>query len=136
MHNGGYTCTCWLIPITLRDLLDRLLRTCAGSDQNTALMPGAGSGILETWKPAGAPDCGMRAAVDVHYLSTGGAWAAAIVAADAAFAHPSVREMRTSGRGGARVPGRGFYGYGGRTRGGMLVVVASGQPVTGLEGHR
>jgi len=34
----------------------------------------------------GRPDCGVCAAVDVHYLSTGGAWAAAIVAADAAFA--------------------------------------------------
>ena len=31
-------------------------------------------------------DCGVRAAVDVHYLSTGGARAAAVVAADAAFA--------------------------------------------------
>jgi deoxyribonuclease V len=31
-------------------------------------------------------DCGVCAAVDVHYLSTGGARAAAIVAADAAFA--------------------------------------------------
>ena len=41
-------------PITLRDLLDRLLRTRAGSCQNTVPMPGAGSGILKTWKPAGA----------------------------------------------------------------------------------
>ncbi len=31
-------------------------------------------------------DCGVCAAVDVHYLSTGGARAAAVVAADAAFA--------------------------------------------------
>ena len=35
----------------------------------------------------GRPDCGVRAAVDVHYLSTGGARAAAVLAADAAFAH-------------------------------------------------
>ncbi len=41
-------------PITLRDLLDRLLRTRAGGRQNTVLMPSAGSGILKTWKPAGA----------------------------------------------------------------------------------
>ena len=34
----------------------------------------------------GRPNCGVRAAVDVHYLSTGGAWAAAVLAADA-FAH-------------------------------------------------
>ena len=30
---------------------------------------------------------GVCVAVDVHYLSTGGAWAAAVLAADAAFAH-------------------------------------------------
>lgn len=33
-------------PITLRDLLDCLLRTRARSCQNTVLMPGADSGIL------------------------------------------------------------------------------------------
>jgi deoxyribonuclease V len=32
------------------------------------------------------PDCGVCAAVDVHYLRTGGARAAAVLAADAAFA--------------------------------------------------
>jgi deoxyribonuclease V len=32
------------------------------------------------------PDCGPCAAVDVHYLSTGGARAAAVLAADAVFA--------------------------------------------------
>ena len=35
----------------------------------------------------GCRDCGVCAAVDVHYPSTGGARAAAVVAADAAFAH-------------------------------------------------
>ena len=35
----------------------------------------------------GRPDGGLCAAVDVHYLSTGGARAAAVLAADAAFAH-------------------------------------------------
>jgi deoxyribonuclease V len=35
----------------------------------------------------GHPDRGVCAAVDVHYLSTGGARAAAVLAADAAFAH-------------------------------------------------
>ena len=35
----------------------------------------------------GHPDFGVCAAVDVHYLSTGGARAAAVLAADAAFAH-------------------------------------------------
>ena len=33
------------------------------------------------------PDYGVCAAVDVHYLSTGGARAAAVLAADATFAH-------------------------------------------------
>ena len=36
---------------------------------------------------AGCSACGVCAAVDVHYLSTGGARAAAVLAADAAFAH-------------------------------------------------
>ena len=35
----------------------------------------------------GRPDGGVCAAVDVHYLSTGGARAAAVLAADAGFAH-------------------------------------------------
>ena len=35
----------------------------------------------------GRPRFGVCAVVDVHYLSTGGAWAAAVLAADAAFAH-------------------------------------------------
>ena len=35
----------------------------------------------------GRLDCGVCAAVDVHYLSTGGARAAAVLAADAVFAH-------------------------------------------------
>jgi deoxyinosine 3'endonuclease (endonuclease V) len=33
------------------------------------------------------PKCDVCAAVDVHYLKTGGARAAAVLAADAAFAH-------------------------------------------------
>ena len=35
---------------------------------------------------SGRPDCGVCAAVDVHYLPAGGARAAAVLAADAAFA--------------------------------------------------
>jgi hypothetical protein len=35
----------------------------------------------------GRPDYGVCAAVDVHYLSIGGARAAAVLAADAAFVH-------------------------------------------------
>ena len=38
-------------------------------------------------EPGGRSDCGVCAAVDVHYLSAGGARAAAVLAADAAFAH-------------------------------------------------
>ena len=40
------------------------------------------------------PEFGVCAAVDVHYLSTGGARAAAVLAADAAFVH--VRAERTA----------------------------------------
>ena len=36
---------------------------------------------------SGCPEFGVCAAVDVHYLSTGGARAAAVLAADATFAH-------------------------------------------------
>ncbi|HEY6313778.1 MAG TPA: hypothetical protein VIY52_23655 [Streptosporangiaceae bacterium] len=35
----------------------------------------------------GRPDYGVCAAVDVHYLRAGGARAAAVLAADAVFAH-------------------------------------------------
>ncbi len=35
----------------------------------------------------GRPACRVCAAVEVHYLSTGGARAAAVLAADAGFAH-------------------------------------------------
>ena len=37
----------------------------------------------------------MCAAVDVHYLSTGGARAAAVLAADAAFAHVLAERTRS-----------------------------------------
>ena len=48
-------------------------------------MPGTGSGILKTWKPAGVRTAAC-AAVDVHYLSTGGARAAAVLP-PCGFAH-------------------------------------------------
>jgi deoxyribonuclease V len=38
-------------------------------------------------EPAGCSGCGVCAAVDVHYLSTGRARAAAVLAADTTFAH-------------------------------------------------
>ena len=44
-------------------------------------MPGAGSGI------GGRPEFGVCAAVDMHYLRTGGARAAVVPAAEAVFAH-------------------------------------------------
>jgi hypothetical protein len=53
-QNGGYTARIRRSPITLRDRPGSLLRTRAGHCQNTVLMPGAGSGILKTWKPASA----------------------------------------------------------------------------------
>jgi deoxyribonuclease V len=52
---------------------------------NTVPLSGAKPGILKMWKLAGLPESGLCAAVDVHYLSTGGAQAAAVLAADAAF---------------------------------------------------
>jgi len=66
-------------------------------------MPGAGSGILKTWKTGGHPDGGMRAAVDVHYLSTGGARAAAVLDADSAFVFPG--SCTANGR-----PNRTYHG--------------------------
>jgi len=64
-----------------------LLRARAAGFPETVLVAGADSGILKTWKTGGwRPDCGVCAAMDVHYLSTGGARAAAVLAADAAFA--------------------------------------------------
>ena len=47
---------------------------------------------MDTGEP---PGYGLCAAVDVHYLSTGGARAAAALATDAAFAH--VLAERTAG---------------------------------------
>jgi deoxyinosine 3'endonuclease (endonuclease V) len=44
-------------------------------------------GHPEDMKTSGRPDGGVCAAADVHYLSIGGARAAAVLAADAAFAH-------------------------------------------------
>ena len=52
----------------------------------------------------GRPDCGVCAAVDVHYLRTGGARAAAVLAADTAFAH--VLAERTAVVPGYRPTGR------------------------------
>jgi hypothetical protein len=63
-----------------------LLWTCAGRSHNIVLML-ARFGHPQDMDTGGRPDCGVCAAVDVHYLSTGGARAAAVLAADAAFAH-------------------------------------------------
>jgi hypothetical protein len=54
----------------------------------------------------GRPDCGVCAAVDVHYLSTGGARAAAVLAADAAFAHLRAERARGPTPGSALPAGR------------------------------
>jgi hypothetical protein len=69
--------------MTLRDLPDRLQRFTAARTRSRCWHRFGHPQDMET---GGRPDCGVCAAVDVHYLSTGGAWAAAIVAADAAFA--------------------------------------------------
>ena len=56
----------------------------------------------------GRADCGVCAAVDVHYLSTGGARAAAVLAADAAFAHVLAERTAMVARVPAYRPGE-FY---------------------------
>ena len=65
-----------------------MLRTRAGGRQNTVLMPAARRrfGHAQDMETGGRADRGVCAAVDVHYLRTGGARAAAMLAADAAFA--------------------------------------------------
>lgn len=74
-------------PITLRDLLDRWLRTRAGSCQHTVLMPSTGPGILKTWKPEGARTTACAPPRTCTTSGPGGARAAAAPAAGAAFAH-------------------------------------------------
>jgi deoxyribonuclease V len=54
------------------------------------------------------PGHGVRAAVDVHYLSTGGARAAAVVAADDAFAHVLTEHTAVVSRAAPYRPGE-FY---------------------------
>ena len=56
----------------------------------------------------GRLDCGVCAAVDVHYLGTGGARAAAVQAADAAFTHPPTERTAMVVRVPAYWPGE-FY---------------------------
>ena len=56
----------------------------------------------------GRLDCGVCAAVDVHYLRTGGARAAAVLAADAAFAHVLAERTAMVARVPAYQPGE-FY---------------------------
>ncbi|MGO8896424.1 MAG: hypothetical protein ACLQB1_43005 [Streptosporangiaceae bacterium] len=56
----------------------------------------------------GRPGCGVCAAADVHYLSTGGARAAAVLAADAAFAHVLAERTAVVARVPACRPGE-FY---------------------------
>jgi deoxyribonuclease V len=60
---------------------------------------------METGGHLGGSVC---AAVDVHYLSTGGARAAAVLAADAAFAHPLAEHTAMTARVPAYRPGE-FY---------------------------
>jgi deoxyribonuclease V len=56
----------------------------------------------------GHPDFGLCAAVDVHYLRTGGARAAAVLAADAVFAHVLAEHTATVPRVAPYQPGE-FY---------------------------
>ena len=56
------------------------MRTGVGSRQNTVLMA-ARVGHPQDMETGGRPDRGVCPAVDVHYLSTGGARAPAVLAA-------------------------------------------------------
>jgi len=51
------------------------------------MMLGGSPGHPQQMRTGGLPDFGVCAAVDVQYLSTGGAGAAAVLAADVCFAH-------------------------------------------------
>jgi deoxyribonuclease V len=66
--------------------LGRLLRTRAADCQDTVLML-RGFGHPQDMDTGGRPEAGVCAAADVHYLSSGGARAAVVLAADATFAH-------------------------------------------------
>jgi hypothetical protein len=67
-------------------------------------MPGAGSGILKDIETGGRPEFGVCAAVDMHYLGTGGARAAVVRAAEAVFVH--MLAERTAVLPGHRLTGR------------------------------
>jgi deoxyinosine 3'endonuclease (endonuclease V) len=51
------------------------------------MMLGGSSGHPQNMETGGRPDFGVCAAMDVNYLSTGGARTAAVLAADVSFAH-------------------------------------------------
>src|ERR1700722_1039439 len=72
-------------------------------------MPGARRrfGHPQDMETGRRPDCGVCAAVDVHYLPAGGARAAAVLAADAAFA--DVLAVRPGGVPGAAPSRRGDF---------------------------
>ena len=75
------------MPITLRDLLSRLPRTSHGRPPEHGPDAWRRFGHPEDMETGGRPEFGVCAAADVHYLRTGGARAAAVLAVDAAFAH-------------------------------------------------
>ena len=123
-------------PATRRD--PRYAQSCPSADPGRpsgrwTSANGSSAGIMITsdampkdpsaraWHPqdmetGGRPVCGVCAAVGVHYLSTGGARAAAVLAADAAFAHVlaertlslgrAIPRRSRSGRGRSRAAGR------------------------------
>jgi hypothetical protein len=87
---SGVTCArARRIPNTLRDQLDACYGLVPTTARTWPWCP-APIGHPQDMKTGGLPDSGVCAAVDVHYLRTGGARAAAVLAADAAFAHPLV----------------------------------------------
>jgi Porphobilinogen deaminase, dipyromethane cofactor binding domain len=88
-----------------------LAATRAGGCQNTVPMPGAGPASSRLGHPLDMetgrrPEFGVCAAVDVHYLRTGGARAAAVLAADARFRARTGRANRGDTPGTALPAGR------------------------------
>ena len=70
-----------------RGAVEALLGDCARRWPGEWIAAGMSCPPQLAWETGGRPEFGVCAAADVHYLRTGGARAAAVLAVDAAFAH-------------------------------------------------
>ena len=108
-----------------------------------------GPGILKTWNPPGCSGCGLCAAPGVHDLSTGGARAAAVLAADTASAHVPAARTAVAPRAAPGRPGEfylrglpprravlaGLSGLGLLVTGGYADLDPDGRPALGAHVH-